>query len=69
MSKLSKWQELKLYFLLWPYESWGWRWRNLENLVDDPVDDLKHWLHGRKVLGFTIRLPQWLMQGSGKPDK
>lgn len=65
----SKWQEIKGYFRQWPAQGWGWRWRNFINLVDDPVDNLKHWLHGRRVLGLTIRLPAWLMRGSGKPGK
>lgn len=69
MAKLSKWQEIKRYFIRWPRESWGWRVDKLENIVDDPVDNVKHWLHGRMIFGYRIRLPKWLMQGSGRPDK
>lgn len=69
MSDKTKWEEIKEYFRDWPKETWDWRWRNLENLVDDPIDDLKHKIHGAKVLGYTIYLPKWLMKGSGKEDK
>lgn len=47
-------------------ESWDWRYRNFINLIDDPVDDVKHWLNGRKILGYTIRIP---MRGSGDDTK
>jgi hypothetical protein len=39
------------------------------NIIDDPVDDIKHKLHGMKIFGITIRLPKWLMRGSGNPEK
>lgn len=39
------------------------------NLIDDPIDDFKHRLHGMKIFGYTIRLPKWLMRGSGDPTK
>lgn len=39
------------------------------NIIDDPIDDLKHKLHGMEIFGITIRLPKWLMRGSGDPEK
>lgn len=48
---------------------WGWRWRNAINLIDDPVDDLKHKINGIKILGMKFYLPSWLMRGTGKPGK
>ncbi len=39
------------------------------NLIDTPIDDLKHKIHGMKIFGYTIYLPKWLMKGSGKVDK
>jgi hypothetical protein len=65
----KKWEELKRYFREWPEKSWAWRWRNLENLIDDPVDNVKHKLHGLKIGPWRIRLPKWLMRGSGDPTK
>jgi hypothetical protein len=69
MSKKSKWEELKEFYTLWPYCDWSWRWRNFINLIDDPVDDLKHKLHGMRIFGWTLYLPKWLMSGSGEADK
>ena len=54
---------------LWPDKSWAWRLKNLENFVDDPVDDLKHTLHGIEFMGRKFYLPDWMMQGSGKEGK
>lgn len=67
MPEDSKWEELKKLFR--PGESAEWRLRNFMNLIDDPIDDLKHKIHGAKVLGVRIHLPDWLMRGRGDPDK
>lgn len=65
----KKWKELKAFVQGWPSADWDWRLRNLENLVDDPVDDLKHKLHGLKIGPWTLYLPRWLMRGSGDNTK
>ena len=65
----KKREELRRYLAEWRARDWGWRLRNLVNLLDDPVDDLKHRLHGMRVFGMTIYLPRWLMRGSGKDEK
>jgi hypothetical protein len=62
MGKKSKWQEIKEFF-------GNPTWNNAENIVDDPVDDIKHKLHGLTIFGWTFYLPSWLMGGSGKDDK
>ena len=67
MPKKSKWQEFKDLFK--PDRSISWRWRNFVNLIDDPVDNFKHKIHGAKIFGIRIRLPKWLMRGSGDPNK
>jgi len=69
MSDKTKWEEIKEYYRDWKYNNWNWRWRNLENIVDDPIDDVKHKIHGAKIFGYTIRLPKWLMPGSYEEDK
>ncbi len=38
-------------------------WDKVENLVDDPVDDLKHEIHGSQVLFWRCFLDPILMQG------
>ena len=38
-------------------------WDKVENLVDDPVDDLKHEIHGSQVLFWRCFLHPTLMQG------
>jgi hypothetical protein len=42
-----------------------------ENFIDDPIDDLKHKLHGATIpiIKKKIMLPRWLMQGGGDPQK
>lgn len=67
--KKSKWQEIKEYFAFWPINGWEWRIRNFENLIDDPIDDVKHKIHGMSIFGLKIYLPKWLMGGSGDPNK
>jgi hypothetical protein len=69
MGDKSKLDEFKEYCTQWGQQSWDWRWRNLVNLVDDPIDDVKHKLHGMQVLGMTFYLPPWLMKSSGKEGK
>jgi hypothetical protein len=54
---------------LWPAKSWAWRLKNIGNFVDDPIDDIKHKLHGIEFMGRKFYLPTWMMQGSGKEDK
>ena len=66
MSDKSKWDEIKDYFSNWTKEDWGWRWKNFVNIIDDPWDDMKHWLNGRKILWWTIRIP---MANDNDPDK
>jgi len=64
--KLREWRMLKTF---WPSKSWAWRLKNIQNFVDDPVDEIKHKLHGAKIFGYVIRLPKWLMPGSGDDTK
>lgn len=45
----------------------GWRLRNLENLLDDPVDDLKHRLHGMPFGDQRVFLPRAVMPVSVAP--
>jgi hypothetical protein len=65
----AKLQEIIEFFRKWRYNNWVWRWRNLENLVDDPIDDLKHKVHGMKIFGKIIHLPNWLMKIKNNRDK
>ena len=53
----------------WPFKGWEWRIRNIVIYVDDPVDDVKHKIHGISIFGLKIYLPKWLMRNSGKDDK
>jgi hypothetical protein len=69
MSNKSKWEELKDLIAGWSGHPWGWRLKNIENFIDDPVDDIKHKIHGMTIFGKTFYLPRWLMKGSGNPDK
>lgn len=39
------------------------------NMIDDPVDDLKHEVHGMVWFGRRIFWPEGFMQGSGDPCK
>jgi hypothetical protein len=64
-----------LLFIIFPYR-YLFEKRNIEhafddfcNLIDNPIDDLKHKIHGMKIFGKTIYLPKWLMRGSGEQDK
>ncbi len=61
----SKWEEFLALFE--PGRDADWRLRNLENLLDDPVDDLKHRLHGMRCGDRRVFLPRALMPGSGNP--
>jgi hypothetical protein len=53
--------EARELVLGWPGWSWSRRADKIENLVDDPVDDVKHKLHGIKLFGRKWYLPAWLM--------
>ena len=62
MSDKTKIEEIKDYFKQWPSQTWDWRWRNLENLVDDPVDAVKEKLHGMKLpFGYELNI-SFMMQ-------
>ena len=37
--------------------------------MDDPVDEIKHKLHGIEFMGYKFYLPDWMMKGSGREDK
>jgi len=37
------------------------------NVIDDPIDDLKHKIHGATIFGYKIYLPSWLM-GNNEED-
>ena len=57
MVKKSKGAEIKEYVSLWPRMGWGWRLRNLENIVDDPIDRLKERLHGMHLpFGYELNI-------------
>jgi hypothetical protein len=45
--KKSKWEEFSELLSWSNIQEYGWRWwfRNWVNLVDDPVDATKEWLH------------------------
>ena len=46
----------------WSAAPWGWRFRKLENLLDDPIDDLKHKLHGLRLpFGYRLNISFLLM--------
>jgi hypothetical protein len=65
----KKKREWDLLVYLWPEKSWAWRIKNIGNFVDDPIDDLKHKLHGIEFMGKKYYLPAWMMAGSEKEDK
>jgi len=65
----KKKREWQIMCALWPEKSWRWRLKNLENFIDDPIDDIKHTLHGIEFMGHKFYLPLWLMPGAGKVDK
>jgi hypothetical protein len=47
MPEKTKWEELK-QLLSWAnirQYGWGWWFRNWVNLVDDPIDAVKEWMH------------------------
>lgn len=67
LPRRSKWEEFLA--LLEPGRDADWRLRNLENLLDDPVDDVKHRLHGMRIGAYRMFLPHALMRGSGNPCK
>jgi len=37
------------------------------DVIDDPLDDLKHKIHGMTIFGYTIYLPSWLMRNKEDP--
>lgn len=77
----KNWYVLPVVFIFWilfiilPYRylfekrDIGHAFSDFFNLIDDPIDDLKHKIHGMKIFGITIRLPKWLVSGSGDPEK
>ena len=65
----KKLDEIKRLVSGWKDHDWKWRVDNVENVVDDPVDDLKHKLHGLKIGPWTLRLPSWLMSNSKDKTK
>jgi hypothetical protein len=69
---MSKWEEFKQLLDFNRWDSFGHWLKNVINLVDDPIDNFKHWLNGEhKFFKFRvkIRLPDWLMRNRGNPDK
>ena len=55
MPKQSKWEELKELFT--PGQTFGWYFRNFINLIDDPVDAVKEWLHCHKLpFGYQLNI-------------
>jgi hypothetical protein len=48
-------------------QGWKKQLKDVENLIDDPVDDLKHKVHGMKMLGYRVYLPKFLMSGKDDP--
>lgn len=65
MGDKTKWEEIRDYFRFWPFQGWEWRIRNFINIVDDPVDNIKHKIHGMSIFGLKIYLPKWLMKATG----
>lgn len=56
MSKNKK-DEFEELIKRWPTASWDWRMRNLENLIDDPIDKFKEWLHGHPLpFGYELNI-------------
>jgi hypothetical protein len=37
--------------------------KQIENTIDDPIDDIKHTLHGIRIMRYKIYLPSFLMKG------
>jgi hypothetical protein len=37
--------------------------KQIENALDDPIDDIKHKLHGLHIMGYKIYLPSFMMKG------
>lgn len=66
---------LWILFIMFPYH-YLFEKRDMEhafndfiNLIDDPIDNIKHKIHGMKIFGKTIYLPKWLMRNTDNPDK
>jgi hypothetical protein len=57
------------YYILFEKRDIKHAFTDFLNILDNPIDDLKHQIHGMKIFGKTIYLPKWLMRGSGKSDK
>lgn len=53
--------EVREFFAGWSKWSWRKRIDKAENIVDDPVDDIKHKIHGAKIFGVRIWLPSWML--------
>lgn len=65
----EKWEEFKHTFN-WDNireKGWGWFFRNLVNLVDDPVDAVKEWLHCHRLpFGYQLNIA-FMMKNRGRP--
>lgn len=57
------------YYFLFEKRNIEHAYKDFTNILDGPIDGLKHKIHGMKLFGKTIYLPQWLMKGSGKENK
>jgi len=57
------------YYILFEKRDINHAFIDFLNIIDTPIDDLKHSLNGKKIFGHTISFPKWLMKGSGNPDK
>jgi tetratricopeptide (TPR) repeat protein len=55
--------------MLKPGQKPGDVFKKFINMIDDPVDDLKHEVHGMVLFGRRIFWPEGFMQGAGDPCK
>jgi len=55
--------------MLQPGQKPGEVFKKFINMIDDPVDDLKHEVHGMVLFGRRIFWPEGFMQGAGDPCK
>jgi hypothetical protein len=57
------------YYILFEKRNMKHAFIDFLNILDTPIDDLKHSLNGKKIFGYTVSFPKWLMKGSGNPNK